>query len=188
MAFCIVYFGFSPRLANERIEAGENRLDKIIQMIKGSMYSIHDLSRCKSTNANEFFRMNMPFELGIDVGFRRSGIGRYATKKFLVFEKNPYDLKQALSDISGQDVAFHSNQFELVIEKVRNFFRVEADYDAPGPSRLISEYVTFQAWMVEKKKHEGHSLDEARRLPPKEKLDEMRSWIATGKPGSFVYG
>jgi hypothetical protein len=31
--FCLVYFGFSPRLANERLEAGENRLDKIVEMI-----------------------------------------------------------------------------------------------------------------------------------------------------------
>jgi hypothetical protein len=31
--FCVVYFGLMPRLANERLEAGENRLDKIVQMI-----------------------------------------------------------------------------------------------------------------------------------------------------------
>ena len=73
MAFCVVNFGFSPRLANERLEAGENRLEKIIHMIKDSMYSIHDLSRCKSERPNEFFRMNMPFEFGIDVDLRRFG-------------------------------------------------------------------------------------------------------------------
>lgn len=49
--FCIVSFGFSPRLANERLEAGENRLDKIIEMIRESKYSIHDLSRCKAKEA-----------------------------------------------------------------------------------------------------------------------------------------
>lgn len=41
--FCVVYFGFTPRLANERLETGENRLDKIVEMIKCSKYSIHDL-------------------------------------------------------------------------------------------------------------------------------------------------
>ena len=185
MAFCLVNFGLSPRLANERLEAGENRLDKIVHMIKDSMYSIHDLSRCKSERAGEFFRMNMPFEFGVDLGLRRSGNDIWATKKFLIFENNPYDLKQAISDIAGQDVAFHRNDFEHAIEKVRHFFRIEANYDAPGPSRLISEYVTFQAWMVEKKVYEGHSLDEAMRLPPKEKIDEMRSWVELGKPSAF---
>jgi hypothetical protein len=48
--FCVVYFGFTPRLANERLEAGENRLDKIVEMIQSAKYSIHDLSRCKATN------------------------------------------------------------------------------------------------------------------------------------------
>ena len=185
MAFCVVNFGFFPRLANERLEAGENRLDKIIRMIKDSMYSIHDLSRCKSEYPNEFFRMNMPFEFGVDVGLRRSDSDLWATKKFLIFEENPYDLKQAISDIAGQDVSFHRNDFERVIEKVRHFFRVEAECDAPGPSRLISEYVTFQEWMAGKKVHEGHSLHEAMRLPPKEKIDEMRSWVDSGKPIAY---
>ena len=81
-AFCIIYFGLVPRFANERIEAGENRLDKIADMIKNSMYSIHDLSRCKPQHVDEYFRMNMPFELGIDVGFRRSEIGRSTEKSF----------------------------------------------------------------------------------------------------------
>ena len=185
MAFCLVDFGYSPRLANERLEAGENRLDKIVHMIKNSKYSIHDLSRCKARSVDEFFRMNMPFEFGLDLGLRRSGNDLWATKKFLIFEESPFDLKKALSDIAGQDVSFHRNKFQNVIKNVRDFFRVEANYDAPGPSRLTSEYITFQAWLVEKKMHEGHSLGEANRLPPKEKLDEMRSWVDSGKPSAF---
>jgi hypothetical protein len=94
--FCVVYFGFAPRLANERVDSGENRLDKIVEMIRGSRYSIHDLSRCRSDGAGEFFRMNMPFEFGVDMGFRRSGESRFANKKFLIFEREQYDLKRAL--------------------------------------------------------------------------------------------
>ena len=185
MVFCIVSFGFSPRLANERLEAGENRLDKIIRMIKDSMCSIHDLSRCKSPCPEEYFRMNLPFEFGVNVGLRQCGSEVWATKKFLIFEEKPYDLKRAISDIAGQNVAFHRNDYECVIKNVRHFFRVEADYGAPGPSRLISVYVTFQAWMVEKKVYEGHSLDKANRLPPKEKIDKMRSWVESGKPSAL---
>ena len=85
MAFCLVDFGFFPRLANERLEAGENRLDKIVRMIKDSVYSIHDLSRCKSERADEFLRMNMPFEFGVDLGLRRSGSDIWANKKFFDF-------------------------------------------------------------------------------------------------------
>jgi hypothetical protein len=184
--FCVVYFGFTPRLANERLEDGENRLDKIIEMIRGSKYSVHDLSRCKVARVSEFVRMNMSFEFGIDVGFRRSGIDRLNEKKFLIFERNPYDLKRSLSDTAGQDVQFHRNDYSLVISKVRHFFRVEVGYPAPGPSQLISDYATFQGWMTEKKIFEGHSEVEAVNLPTKERLDEMKIWVDLGKPSEFA--
>lgn len=184
--FCTVYFGFLPRLANERLEAGENRLDKIIEMIRGSKYSIHDLSRCKARRSGDVFRMNMPFEFGIDVGLRRSGVGRLSEKKFLIFEGEQFDLKRSLSDIAGQDVEFHRCDYELIIRKVRDFFRVEANARAPGPSRLVSDYATFQGWMTEKKISEGHSEDEAMSLPTRERLDEMKSWMALGRPAEFL--
>jgi hypothetical protein len=184
--FCIVYFGLTPRLANERLEAGENRLDKIVEMMQNSKYSIHDLSRCKAKRRSEFFRMNMPFEFGIDVGLRRSGVEKLESKKFLIFEEGPYDLKRSLSDAAGQDVEFHRNDYQLIIKKTRDFFRVEGNVRAPGASRLISDYATFQGWMVRKKIHEGHSEKEAMNLPTRERLDEMEEWIELGKPSEFL--
>lgn len=179
--FCVVDFGFVPRLANARLEGGENRLDKIVELIRDSQYSIHDLSRCKSMCVGDVFRMNMPFEFGVDVGLRRSGVGKLIHKKFLIFEECQYDLKRALSDVAGQDVEFHNNDFEKVISKVRNFFKVEAKVDAPGPSKLISDYVTFQGWMTEKKISEGHSESEALHLPP---ARELRKWQTGNRPGN----
>jgi hypothetical protein len=184
--FCVIAFGLTPRLANERLEAGENRLDKIVEMMCGSKYSIHDLSRCKAQQHNEPFRMNMPFEYGVDVGLRRSGIQSLDTKKFLIFENEQYDLKSALSDTAGQDVEFHRCDYELIIRKVRNFFRVEANVEAPGATRLKSDYETFQGWMTEKKLAEGHSEADALALPTRERLDEMKSWFASGKPVTFT--
>jgi hypothetical protein len=183
--FCAVYFGFLPLLANVRLEAGENRLDKIIGLVRQSKYSIHDLSRCKAKESAEYFRMNMPFEFGIDVGIRRSGGGRFNTEKFLIFEENQYELKRSLSDIAGQDVEAHQGDYEIVIRKVRNFFRVEAGIHAPGPSKIISDYVTFQAWMVEKKISEGHSEHDALHLPTQERIDEMKTWMDLKMPSEF---
>lgn len=185
VVFCVTYFGYSPRLANERLEAGENRLDKIVSMMRGSKYSIHDLSRCRAQKKAEFFRMNMPFEFGVDLGLRRSGIKRFQDKKFLIFEEKQYDLKPSLSDVAGQDVDFHNGDYETVIKKVRHFFRVEADADPPGPSKLVSDYATFQGWMTEKKLSEGHSEGEALAIPTRERLDEMKAWIDLDKPTKF---
>lgn len=183
--FCVTYFGLFPRLANERLEAGENRLDKTVEMVRNSKYSIHDLSRCYARNAGDCFRMNMPFEFGIDVGLRRSGTEPLNQKKFMVFEDNRHDLKAALSDISGQDVEFHGCDHEIVIKKVRDFFRVEAKIPAPGPARIEAEYATFQGWMTEKKIFEGHSESKALNLPTRERLDEMHEWVRLGNPSSF---
>ncbi|WP_428414931.1 hypothetical protein [Pararhizobium sp.] len=183
--FCVVYFGFTPRLASERLEAGENRLDKIVDLIHRSRYSIHDLSRCRAQDAGEFLRMNMPFELGVDLGYRRSGALGAHRKKFLIFEREPYDLKRALSDIAGQDVDHHRDDYETVIKKVRDFFRVEARVHAPGSSKLVSDYVTFQGWMTEKKIHEGHSQREVVNLPMQERIDEMKGWVAMGRPEEY---
>lgn len=183
--FCITYAGLNARLATERLEAGENRLDKIFELARGSRYSIHDLSRCQSRAANEYARMNMPFELGLDLGIRRSAADLPSAKKFLIFERNPYELKRTLSDLAGQDVFAHKEDYLEVIRGMRDFLKVEAKKDIPGATRIISDYETFQGWMLEKKISEGHSERDALRLPTSERLQEMRTWVDEGKPVEF---
>lgn len=185
MLFCIVYLKLNPRLATERLEAGANRFDKIFELAKGSRFSIHDLSRCKSARADEFFRMNMPFELGLDFGIRRCGVDLPSPKKFLIFENEPYETKRTLSDLAGVDVEFHRNDYQLLIKKTRDFFRTEAEIAAPGPAKIKAEYETFLGWLTEKKIAEGHSEKEALSLPTSERLDEMKTWVAEGCPPAF---
>lgn len=186
MLFCVVYFGLTPRLATERAEAGANRLDKILDLIRSSKFSIHDLSLCKSTKPDEYFRMNMPFEFGLDFGIRAGGQPRQNEKCFLVFERNQYDLKRALSDTAGQDFVSHSGDFEKIIEGVRNFFVAEARLDLPGVAKVVSEYVTYQGWVYAKKIFEGHSDRAAKNLAMPERLSEMNVWVRSGRPATFV--
>ncbi|PZQ96913.1 MAG: hypothetical protein DI533_15240 [Cereibacter sphaeroides] len=182
MLFCITYAGLNARLATESLEAGENRLDKIYSLARGARYSIHDLSRCQSRAAEEYARMNMPFELGLDVGIRRTAHDLPSPKKFLIFERRPYELKRTLSDLAGQDVDAHHDNYQEVIRKTRDFLKVEAQRNLPGTARIIADYETFQAWMIEKKLGEGHAEKDAMRLPTSERLEEMRAWVAAGKP------
>ena len=51
--FCLVRFGFNPRIATEQSNAAEPRIDKICELIRASKYSIHDLSRCQARQAEE---------------------------------------------------------------------------------------------------------------------------------------
>ena len=186
MLFCVVYAGLKPRLASESVEAGASRLDTIIEIIGQCKYSIHDLSRCRATEVDEYLRMNMPFELGMDMGFRKGPGEDTNGKKFIIFESEPYDLKRALSDLAGTDVEFHRNNFQTLMKKLRDFVRVEIGVTLPGATKLESDYYTFQGWMIEKKMDEGHTESEATALPTRERLDEMLAWIGLGKPTEFT--
>lgn len=185
MLFCVVRAGLKPRLASESLEAGQNRLEKILEIIGCCKYSIHDLSLAIASEAGEVFRMNMPFELGLDMGRRRAPDPETADKRFIIFENKPYELKRCLSDLAGTDVVFHRGDFRNVIKGLRNFLRVEAGRALPGATTLENEYYDFQGWMIEKKINEGHTEDEAKDLPTQERLDEMGVWNALGRPIKF---
>jgi hypothetical protein len=182
MIFCCVYAGFHPHLANVSLDNGENRFEKISTLIKSSLYSIHDLSRCKAESEGEYLRMNMPFECGLDFGLKIGGPSRLRRKKFLIFEHSRYDLKRSMSDIAGQDPEHHNGDYQIVIKKVRDFLRVEAKISIAGPAKIQSDYSDFQAWLVEKKMSEGHSEEDSLKIPTQERIDEIYRWIADGKP------
>ncbi|MEM1152145.1 MAG: hypothetical protein AAGI03_16645 [Pseudomonadota bacterium] len=169
-------------MASERLDAGESRLDKIIELISQSQTSIHDLSKSSAKSDGEAFRMNMPFELGLDLGFRRFPDKRFSDKRYLVFEEKRYDLKRALSDLSGVDVEYHENSFERVIQATKNFPVNELGCTMPGKSRLEGEYYDFQAWLLETKRKEGLAAAEVLDLQMVERTRAMQDWVALGKP------
>ena len=90
----ISYLGYNPRIALESSDVSTTRLSKIVALIEESKYSIHDLSRLKSKRKNEFARLNMPFELGIDFGSKKFS-NNHKTKKFLVLSNDVHDYKKA---------------------------------------------------------------------------------------------
>jgi hypothetical protein len=81
LLFTIIYLKLKPRIALERSDSGEPRIEKIFELIRESRYGIHDLSRIEASTVGEIFRLNMPFELGIDVGCRRFGRGRQRRRR-----------------------------------------------------------------------------------------------------------
>ncbi|WP_312820741.1 hypothetical protein [Kaistella carnis] len=114
--FFLIKNGLYPRLSLEVSDSGQVRLEKITEIIKNCKYSIHDLSLVKSKKENEYARMNMPFELGIDYGLRNSSIPQFKDKQFLILEAIKYDYQKALSDINGFDIKVHSNNSEKMYD------------------------------------------------------------------------
>ena len=185
--FCIVYLGFAPRLATERADSGETRIDKIRELIERSRYSIHDLSRCQAMRKGEYYRLNMPFELGIDYACRLYyGQGREA-KKILILEERKYRYQASLSDLSGCDIQHHSGDYEKAVRAVRNWLANEADLTAPasGASRILGKYVDFQEWNYERQLAAGFSEADIQDYPTKELLGAMQVWRSAGTPAGF---
>jgi len=85
--FTIIYLGFIPRISLESFDSGKPRFNKICELIEQSKYSIHDLSRIKARKKGEYFRLNMPFELGLDIGCRIFQKEKYSDKKHLIPRK-----------------------------------------------------------------------------------------------------
>jgi hypothetical protein len=158
--FCVVLLGFVPRLATERNDGAENRLFKIIGLIEESRFSIHDLSRCQAKRKGEHYRLNMPFELGLDYGCRQFKAGETSRKSILILEEQRYRFQAAISDLAGCDIEPHSGDFQKAVRKVRNWLVSEAGVAAPGASLICGKYADFQEWYYERQLEAGFSEED----------------------------
>lgn len=179
LLFTVYYAGLTPRLALERMNSGEARINKIIELIKSSKYAIHDLCRIQAQREGEYFRLNMPFELGLDVGCRLFGEGEFKDKCCLILEKEPYGSKAALSDMSNSDVSTHHNDPVKVMTAVRTWLVCEVGVELPGPTRLIDRYTAFHTDTFKDLLAKGFSEEDAREIPIPELMNYMRSWVAS---------
>ena len=177
LLFTVFYSGLQPRIALESLDSGKVRLEKIVALIQESRFAIHDLSRIKSTGSDEFFRMNMPFELGLDVGCRLFKGEHWREKKCLILEADHYRYRAAISDISGSDIAAHDNQPEEVVYVVRNWLTAEAGMKLPGPSNIWGDFNDFMTCNYSDLKKNGYSDRDIERLPVHELMQAMKQWV-----------
>lgn len=182
LLFTILDLGFTPRIATERSDSSENRLDKIAALIRASRNSIHDISRPTATAAGEFARFNLPFELGVDHGAQLFGGTRFRTKRVLILDTEPYDYRRALSDISGVDIKHHRSSPTLLVRVVRDWFLETAGVkDAPSPTVLWYRFTDFASAFYDERKDAGFSDEELNFMPVIEYIEAIRRWRA--RPG-----
>lgn len=177
LLFTLSYLGFTPRIALERLDSAEVRLEKIIELIEESKYSIHDLSRLRATTVGEFYRLNMPFELGIDFGCRRFKGGVAAEKQCLILEVERHRYQAALSDISGSVIEVHENKPEEIVAVVRNWLNHEAHLDADGPAAIWGAFTDFMADNYDELTARGFSPRNIEQLPINELMRYMAQWV-----------
>ena len=178
LIFTVKYLGYEPRLSLEKEDSSHTRIDKIVSIIHESKYGIHDLSRMISSNKGEHFRMNMPFELGIDFGCKKLMKGKWENKKILILEKDRYGYQKALSDLSGSDIKQHNDDSLKVIKAVRDWFYAEGSVkDIFGAQKIFNVFNDWHSYVyneyVEKCGHA--SIDD---IPIPEAIHCMSDWIS----------
>jgi len=178
LIFTVIYLGLTPRSALESLDSGQPRIHKIISLINESKFAIHDLSRIKAEKIGEFFRLNMPFELGLDVGCRSFKGGKWKNKKCLILEAEKYRYQAAISDLSNSDIGVHKNEPEEVVSEVRNWLNNEAGLNAPGPSKIWGAFNDFMAENYDRLTSNGFSNKDIEKLPITELMNHMKEWVA----------
>jgi hypothetical protein len=180
LLFTIVYLGFTPQIASQTTDSGEQRINKVLSLILKSRYSLHDLSRIRSQKRGEYFRLNMPFELGIDYGCRRTSLGYLRRKRFLVLGVNSHDYKQALSDLGGVDAKSHGNDPQQAVLALRNWFGETVPLKkAPCASAIWEKFLDFSRYFYTERKKDGFSRQDLNMMPVREYIAYIRHWLKT---------
>jgi hypothetical protein len=145
ITFTVHRVGFRPRCTKEVLESGGSRLEKIMDIIADCKYGIHDLSRTQ-LGKYKLPRFNMPFELGIDIGFRRCGDENCKSKSHLILDTHPYRYHKFISDLGGRDIHPHGNSPRQAVIRVRNWLTAEASLKGmPSGKTIFREYRQFLA-------------------------------------------
>lgn len=178
LLFTVIHLGYTPRIASERFDSLESRIDKIIRLISESKHSIHDLSRLKAEKAGDFSRMNMPFELGVDFGSRLYGAPPLDSKRCLILEATRYNFMKALSDLSGVDIKSHAGKPIEVVRAVRDWF-VEAKglRDVGSPTRIWDQFNIFMSDIYDARRDEGFTYPDIYMMPVPEFMNYIRKWM-----------
>jgi hypothetical protein len=113
----VAAFGLRPRATLE-LTTGERRLDRIFKLISACKYSFHDLSLVKLDRKSPVTpRFNMPFELGLVVGWQNATPSGH---DWFVFESSRHRLQKSLSDLNGTDPFVYGPTAEGVLREIRN--------------------------------------------------------------------
>ena len=178
LVFCVLRCGFQPRIATERSDSGEIRVEKIRELIRSSRFSIHDLSRMEPLDPGDLPRFNMPFELGLDLGCRYYGTARLRSKQCLILEKERYRYQKVLSDISGNDIRAHHNDPEQLVQELRDWLRVSSGEALLPAAKIWEQHNLFRGQLETLLRHQGYSERNVQALEMAEYISFIKSWMA----------
>ena len=146
MCFAVAACGFVPRCALDESDSAIVRFEKILDLITGCEFSVHDVSRVELDGRSGLPRFNMPLELGADLGLRLKGSAAQRKRRILVLDAVAHRYDQTLSDISGMDIEAHGNDAVCLIRAVRDWLSAGrgGGVPLPGSAAIAEDYAAFQ--------------------------------------------
>ncbi len=144
--FAVVCCGLLPRSADDLGLVGVPRMTRILGAMRDSLYSIHDLSRCRGEGDFNLARFNMPLELGVAManGYATTGAENDHQWLALAPDKHPYH--QFASDLAGYDLKRHDGSPTVVCTRVMPWLQtLEHAETAPALPDVLTALPEFLA-------------------------------------------
>jgi hypothetical protein len=153
----LVHLGMRPTTVLELGSAAAPRLDRLLEQIRGSGFSVHDLSRVQMSGRGRggVPRFNMPFELGLAVAVARLRPAESA-HTFALLEARPFRLQRSLSDMNGFDPLIHDGTRAGAVRCMFEIFAVAAPADLRRALRLAGRLARASKQL--KRDHGARSL------------------------------
>lgn len=124
IVFATVACGFVPRSAIESGSVAKPRLERILEPVFASRYSIHDLSRCKGEGTQGLARFNMPLELGMVMARRHMAPSEH---DWLALVPDGHAYLSFISDLAGIDPKRHDGSPKTVMLRVMAWLATHVD-------------------------------------------------------------
>lgn len=122
-----------------------SRMDRIMEALSASKYSIHDLSRCRGEGDDNLSRFNMPLELGMAMAQRYylRKIGDDHEWMALVPTEHLY--QRFLSDLAGFDLYSHDETVETLVPALMSWLVTRPDaLWTPSPRAVLGALPAFR--------------------------------------------
>ena len=134
-------------------------MERIVQAIFSSRYSIHDLSRCRGEGSEQLARFNMPLELGIAMA-RRFMTGRKEQQHdWLLLVPEGHGYLKFVSDLAGFDPLRYDGRIESVVPGVMSWLATRPDVVRTAtPKQVLAALPQFQSEKARLRQDWGDNL------------------------------
>jgi hypothetical protein len=136
--------GFGPRCAIESGSVAVPRMERIVEAMRASKYSIHDLSRCQGEGDASLARFNMPLELGMAMAERANRRRAKDQHDWLLLVPRSHPYGRFISDLAGYDPTEYDGTAASVVPAVMSWLATRQDaVTCPTPSDVLDALPEF---------------------------------------------